>query len=114
MFTLLYRTFLTLCASGRGRLFLHIHQFNRIVNIHLLYQYWCRNLNLKYFRVCFIPPFYFRHHCLSFLFFSIFGLLFQLLYFPSFRISKILFYFYLFLNTCFLTAVRSFIHIFGI
>ena len=71
MFTLFWCTFIIFCASGRGRLFSRLHRYIYIVNIHLLYQYWCRYLNLQCLRVCFILTFYLRHHCLSFLFFSI-------------------------------------------
>ena len=114
MFPLLYCIFLTFCALDQWRLFLQIHQFICIVNIHLLFQYWCRNLNLKHLRVCLYPYFisaiivclfYFSRFSVSYFSFFIFR--------PSVSLKYCLIFIY-FLNTCFLTAVRSFIHIFGI
>ena len=61
-----------------------------------------------------IPQFYLHHHCRLLLFLPKFVLLFQFLDFPSFRFTKILFYFLLRNTVCFLTAVRFFFHIFVI
>ena len=54
MFTLFWFTFLIFSVSCYGRLFLQLHQCLYIINIHLLYQYWCHDLFFKYLRVHFI------------------------------------------------------------